>query len=446
MQLLNREDELRSLERIFNSDKAELIMVYGRRRVGKTTLLVKFKETHKGVYLLSRETTPVDNLRRFSSVISTELSDSMLRANPLSSWDAFFEYLSQIKEKTVIILDEFPYLLKSSPELLSVFQSWWDSKLNQTMIKLVLMGSSISMMERLSEYKSPIYGRRTGQLKLSPFNYLDSSRFLEAYGPEDKALVYGILGGMPAYLLAFDQNLSVWENLREKYLSTTSILYMDPMFVLRDELDEPRRYFAIMEAISQGRNTLSEIGAMAGLDRGIATKYLGVLIELGLIKRLLPFGMKRNGRYFIEDNYFDFWFRFIYPNMDLIEAGRSEEVLTIIRRGINDHMGHIFEKIVREYVGRKLKRVAPLWFHEVEIDLMGEDENGKLFAGEVKWSVLSSKDAQRELEKLKQKVEQLKICEEVELGLFVRKLSGKSTLPVTEIEDLYSDDANPGDC
>ncbi|MHB8361428.1 MAG: ATP-binding protein, partial [Thermoplasmataceae archaeon] len=296
----------------------------------------------------------------------------------------------------------------------------------------------ISMMEKLSEYKSPIYGRRTGQLKLNPFNYLDSSKFVEIYSPEDKAIVYGILGGMPAYLLAFDQNLTIWENLREKYLSTTSILYMDPMFVLRDELDEPRRYFAIMESISQGKNTLSEIGALMGIDRNIATKYLGVLIELGLIKRLLPFGMKRNGRYFIDDNYFDFWFKFIYPNMDLIEAGRTEEVLEIIKKELNNHMGHVFKKIVREYMGKKLRGVAPLWFHEIEIDLMGEDESGKLFAGEVKWSTLTNKDAQRELEKLRQKIIQLKIDKDVEYGLFVKKIKVESTLPITEINDIYS--------
>ena len=437
MQLIGREKELDSLKEFFSTNKAELIFVSGPRRVGKTTLLMNFIETNGGIYLLSRDTTLIDNLGRFSSVISQELNDELIRVNPLLSWDAFFEYLSRLRGRVLVVLDEFPYLLKSSPDLPSILQSWWDMKLNRTQIMLVLMGSSVAMMEKLAEYKSPIYGRRTGQIRLNPFGYSEVPKFLPEYKDEDNAIVYGILGGMPAYLRSFDGNHSVWENLKNKYLSSSSVLYIDPIFVLRDELDEPRRYFAIMESISKGKNTISEISDTTGLPSSILSKYLSVLIDLGLVKRFLPFGMRRNGRYFIVDNYFDFWFRFIYPNADLIESGRSEQVLEIIKNDLNHYMGKIYERIVREYLSRTLIDVAPLWFHDIEIDLVGKDMDGSVTVAEVRWSDLTERDVSRELEKLRNKVLDLKIGRVTKHLLFIKKMKGKHMPGVIELSEIY---------
>jgi hypothetical protein len=437
MQLIGREKELDSLKEFFSTNRAELVFVFGRRRVGKTTLLMNFIETNGGIYLLSRDTTLIDNLSRFSSVISQELNDELIRVNPLSSWDAFFEYLSRLRGRVLVVLDEFPYLLKSSPDLPSILQSWWDMKLSQTQIMLVLMGSSVAMMEKLAEYKSPIYGRRTGQIKLNPFGYSEVPKFLPDYNDEENALVYGILGGMPAYLRSFDGSHSVWENLKNKYLSSSSVLYIDPIFVLRDELDEPRRYFAIMESISKGKNTISEISDTTGLPSSILSKYLGVLVDLGLVKKFLPFGMRRNGRYFIVDNYFDFWFRFIYPNADLIESGRSELVLEIIKNDLNHFMGKIYERMVREYLSRTLIDVAPLWFHDIEIDLVGKEMDGSVTVAEVKWSDLTERDVSRELEKLRNKVLDLKIGRVTKHLLFIKKMKGKHMPGVIELSEIY---------
>ncbi len=437
MQLIGREKELNSLKEFFSTNRAELIFVSGPRRVGKTTLLMNFIETHGGIYLLSRDTTLIDNLSRFSSVISQELNDELVRVNPLLSWDAFFEYLSRLRGRVLVVLDEFPYLLKSSPDLPSILQSWWDMKLSRTQIMLVLMGSSVSMMEKLAEYKSPIYGRRTGQIRLNPFGYSEVPKFLPEYKDEDNAIVYGILGGMPAYLRSFDGNHSVWENLKNKYLSSSSVLYIDPVFVLRDELDEPRRYFAILESISKGKNTISEIRDTTGLATSILSKYLSVLIDLGLVKKFLPFGMRRNGRYFIVDNYFDFWFRFIYPNSDLIESGRSEQVLEIIKNDLNHYMGKIYERIVREYLSRTLIGVAPLWFHDMEIDLVGKEMDGSVAVAEVEWSDLTERDVSRELEKLRNKVLDLKIGRVMKHLLFIKKMEGKHMPGVIELSEIY---------
>ena len=437
MQLIGREKELNSLKEFFSTNRAELIFVSGPRRVGKTTLLMNFIETHGGIYLLSRDTTLIDNLSRFSSVISQELNDELVRVNPLLSWDAFFEYLSRLRGRVLVVLDEFPYLLKSSPDLPSILQSWWDMKLNRTQIMLVLMGSSVAMMEKLAEYKSPIYGRRTGQIRLNPFGYSEVPKFLPEYKDEDNAIVYGILGGMPAYLRSFDGNHSVWENLKNKYLSSSSVLYIDPIFVLRDELDEPRRYFAIMESISKGKNTISEISDTTGLQSSILSKYLGVLVDLGLVKKFLPFEMRRNGRYFIVDNYFDFWFRFIYPNSDLIESGRSELVLEIIKNDLNHFMGKIYERMVREYLSRTLIEVAPLWFHDIEIDLVGKEMDSSVTVAEVRWSDLTEHDVSRELEKLRNKVLDLKIGRVTKHLLFIKKMKGKHMPGVIELNEIY---------
>ena len=437
MQLIGREKELDSLKEFFSTNRAELVFVFGRRRVGKTTLLMNFIETNGGIYLLSRDTTLIDNLSRFSSVISQELNDELIRVNPLSSWDAFFEYLSRLRGRVLVVLDEFPYLLKSSPDLPSILQSWWDMKLSQTQIMLVLMGSSVAMMEKLAEYKSPIYGRRTGQIKLNPFGYSEVPKFLPDYNDEENAIVYGILGGMPAYLRSFDGSHSVWVNLKNKYLSSSSVLYIDPIFVLRDELDEPRRYFAIMESISKGKNTISEISDTTGLPSSILSKYLGVLVDLGLVKKFLPFGMRRNGRYFIVDNYFDFWFRFIYPNSDLIESGRSELVLEIIKNDLNRFMGKIYERIAREYLSRTLIDVAPLWFHDMEIDLVGKEMDGSVTVAEVRWSDLTEHDVSRELEKLRNKVLDLKIGRVTKHLLFIKKMKGKHMPGVIELSEIY---------
>ena len=192
-----------------------------------------------------------------------------------------------------------------------------------------------------------------------------------------------------------------------------------------------------MASISKGRNTISEIRDTTGLATSILSKYLSVLIDLGLVKKFLPFGMRRNGRYFIVDNYFDFWFRFIYPNADLIESGRSEQVLEIIKNDLNHFMGKIYERMVREYLSRTLIDVAPLWFHDIEIDLVGKEMDGSVTVAEVKWSDLTERDVSRELEKLRNKVLDLKIGRVTKHLLFIKKMKGKHMPGVIELNEIY---------
>ena len=399
---VDRVDELRVLEERYESDRAEFVVIYGKRRIGKTALILRFLENRNGIYLLARETSEMENLKRFSQKIAEHFNDSFLLKNPFRSWDAFFEYLSRIDGRFIVAIDEFPYLVKANPALPSILQEYWDTKLANTKIFLIICGSAVSMMEKLLGYKSPIYGRRTAQLRLKPLGFLQIGDFFPKYDWEDLVKVYGMLGGNPAYLLEFDDGLSIEQNLL-RYFRIDSILYQDALFILREELEDPRNYFAIIEAIAKGKNTLGEIVNETGLDRGLVGKYLSVLRELNIVRREVPITesyKSRKGRYVIDDFYFNFWFRFVYPNADLIETGNGHALLDIVMRDLDAYIGYVFEEVAKQFLIELNKRgKLPFRFHKIgrwwhkgeEIDLiaLNERERKALFV-EVKWSDLNS--------------------------------------------------------
>ncbi len=443
---IDRVGELSVLEDRYRSNRAEFIVIYGRRRVGKTALILKFLEGKRGIYLLARETSETENLKRFSQKIAEYFNDSFLLKNPFRSWDAFFEYLAKINERFIVAIDEFPYLVKANPALPSILQEYWDTKLRNTRLFLIICGSAISMMERLLGYKSPIYGRRTAQLRLKPLGFFQIRDFLPRYSWEDLVKVYGILGGNPAYLLEFDDRLSVEQNLL-RYFRVDSILYQDALFILREELEDPRNYFAIIEAIARGRNTLGEIVNETGLDRGLVGKYLSVLRELDVVRRDVPITesyKSRKGRYFISDFYFNFWFRFVYPNADLIESGNGDLLLDVVMEDLNQYLGYVFEEVAKQFLMELNKRnLLPFkflkigrWWHKgEEIDVVGlnERERKALFV-EVRWSEL--KNAQRILRDLERKSEfvDLKGYEKY-FGVVARRVEVKNGL-VFDLRDF----------
>ncbi len=404
---IDRETEIKLLEERLKRGRAEFVVVYGRRRIGKTALLLEFIKKHGGLYLLARETSEAENLKRFSEKLADYFNDEFLRKNPLQSWDAFFEYLHQksLKDRLIVVIDEFPYLVKGNRVLPSILQEYWDLKLSQGKIFLIICGSSVSMMEKLLGYKSPLYGRRTAQMKLKPLNFFSAKGFFPRYSLEEFVKVYGILGGTPAYLLEFNDEKSVEENLLD-YFRADSFLYGDALFILREELEEPRNYFAIMEAIARGKTTLNEIVNETGLERATVGKYLSVLIDLDLVRREVPITASwksRKGRYYITDPYFAFWFRYVYPNSDLIETGQGKELVELVMEDFNNHLGWVFEEITKQFLIELNKRkelpfrftkIGRWWHRGEEIDLVGlnEQEKKALFV-EVKWKELSEREA-----------------------------------------------------
>ena len=439
---INRKSELKLLEEKLESEKPELVVLYGRRRVGKTALLLELIRKHGGIYLLARETNKIENLKRFSEKLADYFRDDFLRKNPFRDWDSFFEYLNQkIEKRQIVVLDEFPYLIKSDKSLPSILQEYWDLKLSQRNIFLVICGSSISMMEKLLGYKNPLYGRRTAQLKLNPMDFFDAKAFLPNYSVEDFVRVYGVVGGNPAYLLEFDDRVGFERNLLN-YFKRSSFLYQDALFILREELDEPRNYFAIMEAVARGKTTLGEIMNETGLERSAVGKYLSVLIDLEFVKREVPITeswKSRKGRYYIADPYFLFWFRYVYPNTDLIEMEQGDTLVEIVMDDFDQYLGKIFEEVAKQFLVRlnragklpiKFHKIGRWWYkgHEIDVVALNKQEKKALLL-EVKWKDIRAKEAEEIFEKIKEKAQFVKLDGwRKYYGIIARKIYEKEEL------------------
>lgn len=399
----NRKNELTLLEALYNSRKPKLIILYGRRRVGKTELLKEFLNKHQGLYLLARQEPEKDQLKKFSLQIAEFFNDNTLKINPFLNWDALFTYLSE-KPRLPIIFDEFPYTVQSSKKLPSILQDYWENNLSKNNAFIILCGSSINMMESLLGHKSPLYGRRTEQILLEPLKFGDACLFFsERLSLKEKILYYSILGGVPAYLLEFDFNKSLEENLRENLLRKNKFLYNDVMFVLREELKEPRNYFSILDSIAKGNTKTGLIVNDTGLEKSFVNKYLSVLISLQLVEKRIPITEKnkrksRKGLYFIRDNFFKFWFKFVFENQEYIEQERQNKLIKEkIIPELNSFAGRAFEDIVLSCIIKNKEYKDYLfgrwWDNEYESELIGINKNNKeMIIGEIKFSELSKKD------------------------------------------------------
>ena len=381
--------------------KPTLLIVYGRRRVGKTELLREFAKKTGAVYLLARRESKKDQLDKLSRELSAATGDESLVGRPFQTYDALFEYIAGLGKP--VIFDEFPYLVESSPELPSVLQDHWDNTFSKKKAFLVLCGSSISMMEKLLGYNSPIYGRRTEQLLLEPLVFADAREFISG-GVEKQVETYAVLGGTPGYLLELGSSLE--DVIKSKILQKNSFLGRDPEFVLREELSEPRNYFSIIKAIAKGKTSLGEICNDTGLERSFVIKYLSVLSDLQIIERRIPFGEKRSrkGIYVIRDNYFRFWFRFAFENFEYIEQGMQEKLYKeIISPRLDAFVGKAFEDICLDWARKEYDMPFKSWWKgEEEIDGIGR-EGKRLVFMEAKWSKLSAAQARKEIDSLRKK-------------------------------------------
>ncbi len=394
---IDRENELGILNEKYKSGSAEFVVIYGRRRIGKSELILRFMEGKKGIYLLSIEGPKQQQLASFSSVLAAFFSDAVLEKNPLSSWDAFFAYLAERlngqKEKLIVAIDEFPYLVSEDRSLPSLLQSYWDTKLKNLNIMLILSGSSIGMMEtEVLGGRSPLYGRRTGQLLLKPLAFSSILKFVG--NAESAVYAYAVFGGTPAYIIGYDRSKSIFENIRKLVLRQDSFMYKDVEFLLREELREPRYYFAILSSIAKGNTKLASIINSTGIKRNIASKYLAVLEDMLLVERRTPVTedplRSRNGIYVIADNFFRFWFRYVFPYKNEIERGDAEAPLSEIKVSINEYVSKTFEDICRAAVqkirGFEHAHVGSWWYKDIEIDIVAIDKEGKkILFGEAEW-------------------------------------------------------------
>ena len=399
---INREEELAGLETHCRSGKAELFILYGRRRVGKTELLRVFCQGKPHIFFIATTASREAQLARFTGQVLT-FQDIPAAGLIFPSWDNAFERLAQLPGRPVVVLDEFTYLVGGDPAIPSILQKAWDTVLRRSQVFLVLCGSYVGMMEReVMGYRSPLYGRRTGSWMLDPLSLTAAAQFVPAYDPVQAIETWAILGGTPFYLETFDDRLSVLENVRRQILHPRSLLHDEPRLLLMEELREPRNYFSILQAIAHGRTRRNEIAQAAHLPPASVGKYLHVLRGLRIVERRMPVtetrpDKSRRGIYRIADPFLRFWFRFVHPFKDRLELGWLDAVVNEeVRPNLDSFVAEPFEEAAHEYIARQaqqrvlpfsLSRLGRWWSPQGEIDLVGWNERTRdLVVGECKWT------------------------------------------------------------
>ena len=351
------------------------------------------------------ESSAKQNLENLSKSI-LEYVSGIAAETSFVSFQAALEYVFKLaeRERIVLVIDEYPYVAHSSKSLASTLQLLIDRNKDTSQLMLILCGSSMSYMEdQVLAYKAPLYGRRTAQMKLLPLDFEESCHYFENFKGEDKALAYGIVGGTPQYLLQIDDRLSIEENIKNTFLNPISSLYEEPVNLLKQEVREPAIYTAIITAIAAGASRMSEISNKVGEDTNVCARYIKNLISLGIVQRETPCGEKvsRKSLYFIEDNMFRFWYRFVLENNSLIARRAADLVYKRIAPQLSEYMGKVFEEICRQYLWKLLldgkltvefTSLGRWWGNDpiektqAEIDILGEQDKSTALFGECKWT------------------------------------------------------------
>lgn len=359
MNFIGRDAELNQLENLYKSPHFEFLVMYGRRRIGKTTILKKFALNHKVLFFSAEEKNSALNLSDFGEQIVSYYGETSGIKFP--SWKSAFEYISDHSkdDKTVIIIDEFPFIAKEEPSIKSVLQHVIDHKWQEQNIMLVLCGSSVSfMVNEVMGYKSPLYGRKTSAMEIKPFDYTITAQFFPNYPPIERLIVYGILGGIPYYLQQFSDRLSIQENISNVIVSSHANLRDEPLTLLRAELREPMLYNSIIEAIATGATKSGEIASKINDTASKCSVYLSNLREMRLIERITPCGEKESGKisiYRLADNFFAFWYKFLFSQKTKLELMESFDFSALIVKNLSEFMGIAFEKICEQYIIKQAK-------------------------------------------------------------------------------------------
>ena len=455
-QFVNRHSELKFLKDRAASSSPEFLVIYGRRRVGKTCLLSKFSKNLPCIYFLCIKDREQENIKRMKAKMAVLLEKPAFGKLEIDNWIELFEYFIEFydgTEKVIFILDEFPYLIELNKGITSIFQHIWDELLVKQNVMLILTGSSIGMMENeVLGYHSPLYGRRTGQWKVTEIDLKHFNHFLPEYSMEDLCRTYGVVGGIPAYLEKFDSSLPFIENIAQRFIKKGEFLNIEPELLLKAEFREEKNYFIILKALALGYNTAMKVSAYTGLEKGNISKYLHTLENLIIVRHVLPIGKHRRGIYVIQDPLFAFWFKFIYPNRDDIESENYETVTAKIKNGFSSYMGFRFEFLCENLI-RKRHFTLPItpttigkWWHkEEEIDIVAmDDESAEILFVEVKWKDLGKNETLKILDGLKKKATLMKWRNDERheyYSIIAKKIEGKKEISgmgyfVYDLDDL----------
>jgi uncharacterized protein len=466
---LGRKKELSLLESLYNSNKFEFLILHGRRRVGKSYLLSHFAKLHQAntVYFTGDKVSEKANVQNFCEELNKVVNAGDF-LNSFSTWNDVYSFIknAEIKDRLVLIIDEFTYLYNSNLAFDSGLQNAIDKILKSKNIFLILCGSEVSVIEEIiDDSTKPLYGRKTSELKLQPFTYKEAREFFPKYSNSDALIAYSILGGIPLYLSLFDDNLSIKENVIKNCLSTTGYLFNEIETLLRMELKETYFYKSIMLAINAGASTFNMIKDKVGDDAAKVAKYIKVLINLGFIKKEVPCGEKektRNTLYSICDNYFSFYFAFIFKHQNMLNGLISPEVYyerELTKEKLNAFIGHRFESVCECYLRKQFYKGKmpfyaenlgrwwgnnPILKKQEEIDLLAYDDDNALICEckytEEPFDEKELKDLQNSALCVKQQNKSYIIFSKNGITDGVQELIGKSSdYSIVTLDDLYAE-------
>lgn len=460
---IGRKDELNFLEEKYQSNSGELIVIYGRRRVGKTETIKRFCEGKKHVFYTCVECPDEQQLKGISNRL---LKTDMPAANYIKSfsdWEQAFSSITEIpgNEKKILVIDEFPYMVRVNHSIPSILQKLWDEELKNQNVMIILCGSAMSFIEKeiLAE-KKPLYGRATGILKMKEMDFYDAVQFVPNYTAEEKIITYAILGGIPHYLKQVDDSKPLQDNIQKNILTRGSILYSEVDFLLRQELRETGIYNVIIEAIALGNTKLNDIYQKTQIEKTKLSVYLKNLMELGIIYR--EFSMDdqvkeqanvQRGLYKVADNFFRFWYAFVFPNVSELEFGDAEGIFRhVVKPELDNYTSYIFEDVCKSFLRQKnrneelpfyFSKIGRWWNKTDELDIMAVDRLKKNYIlGECKYR--NQPFAMSDLRNMQKKISWQKEDINVYYWIFsksgyteeVRKATQEGNIQLAELQEI----------
>ncbi len=398
MKFINRKKEMATLEKEYTRKKS-FVVLYGRRRTGKTTLIKEFIKDKNAFYFFADKQNESLQISRFKKQLAEYFKDEFLKKIEINDWDTIFDYfINKIRddEKFILVIDEFQYLCSVNKGFSSIFQRIYDEKMYHKNIMVILCGSLISMMySEVLSYDSPLYGRRTAQIKLQPITFEYYKDFFENKSKKERIEFYSITGGIPKYILEFDKTESPLWNIENNIFNKDNFLYSEPKFLLQEEINDLSRYFSILNSIASGNTKLSSICSNLELNSNGITPYITKLIDLDILEKEIPvtenLENSKKGLYKIKDNYLKFWFSYVYPYQSYLEIENLTYPLDKIKNEFNLWVSKIYEELARETLFSNLqipfpiKKLGRWWNNNEEIDIVAFGDKDIIF-GECKWS------------------------------------------------------------
>ena len=406
MRFIGRQSELAKLQEE-HSNGSSFVILYGRRRVGKTTLIKEFLKDKLSFYFLATEELEKQSMKRFSGVIARATGNALLERASFSDWMDLFQLVAdyQPETKKVLVIDEFPYLVKSNPAFPSILQHAWDELLKEKNVMLILCGSLIGMMQKHAlSYDSPLYGRRTSQMRLRPLTFSEIYE-TQNLSFEESVEQYAITGGVPKYMEFFENAKPLNRNIQETILSKSGFLYEEPYFLLKSESLTAVNYFSIIKTIADGNHKFGKIAGVLEQDSPSLSPYMALLADLGFIEKRTPITEKnpeksRKGLYFISDNFIRFWFHYVYPFRGELELDNTQIVFDEMQKDfIKTFVPFVYEDVCQNIFAKLCQsgsipfnpsRIGSYWLNDydsdTQIDVMAVDNrNMRVFAGECKY-------------------------------------------------------------